>query len=328
MKDLYKKANFPTVIDIFGEECFVSKIEHDEKFDIDILFGRPVDKTMGAKRVIITQDFKKFIIDTIDVPIKEFTGTLKGCTVVAARRKIKSNPYKSYEAWLKSKDPNKPKEITLLNSSKNPEYIEDYLGVKYIILSAKMSDKGLVFPMGVPLHKYKINDKKTKEYILTPMLAALIREYRYNASLIIDDLPFDIQTFTALKKELGYSRPETEDVNLWLSANLEKILTMTSKKFHEDYSSKVHISLNTIKTVKTSCHNVKAYANSKNSNEKKIYDLLKSYAVSLNKDKSIKKELLNLMPEYRFKSNSRAALLLYLCRIRNHSIPNEYEKLI
>ena len=328
MKDLYKRSNFPTRIDIFGEECYVSRVEYDEKFDVEILFGRPVSNTMGAKRIILTPEFKKFILHTLEVPLKEFNGKLKACTVKGARRKIKSNPFKSYNEWIKSRDVNKPKEIRLLDVKNNPEYIEDYLGVKHIILSAKMTDEGLVFPLGVPVHIYRTKNKKTKKYILTSTLVDLIKEYRYNSSKGIHKFPFDMQTFIVLKRELGMPKSEKDDRNLWLSAHLSKILTMTNQEFYDQYASKVHISKNTIATIKTACHNFRKMAISKDERERRIYTLLKSYARSSNEDKILRNRLLELMPIQKLNLCSRSAYLLFLAKKNSHELPIGYKRLV
>lgn len=328
MKDLYKRSNFPTRVDIFGEECFVSRVEYDEKFDIEILFGRPVSKTMGAKRVILTPEFVKFILDTWKVPSREFNSTLKFCSVNAARRKVKSNPYKSYNEWVKSRDTEKPKEIRLLNIKDNPEYIEDYLGTKHIVLSAKMTDEGLVFPLGVPVHIYKAKDKKTKRYILTSTLVDLIKEYRYHPSKGIHRFPFGLQTFMALKKELGIPKSEMDDINLWLSAHLEKILTMTNQEFYDQYAAKALISKTTITAIKTSCRHIKRMASSKEKKEKQILELLKLHVKSQNKDKVLQEKLCKLMGQSKYLGRARAARLLILAKKNNHKLPVGYKRLI
>ena len=328
MRDLYKKSNFPTRFDIFGEECFVSRVEYDEKFDVEILFGRPVDKTIGAKRIILTTELKQFIEASLDVPLKEFTGVLTSGTVNASRRKLKANPFLSYQEWVKSKDPDKPKEITLTNTKSNPEYMDDYLGTRYIILSAKATDEGLVFPMGIPEHMYRADKQKTKRYILSSVLVSIIKEYRFYAFKAIHRLPFGTQTFISLKKELGYLNNEVDDTNLWLSAHLDKILTMTNQKFYEQYGTKVHISKNTIATVKTSCHNLKRLSVSKDQKEQKVYRLLKVYVRSSNKDQELKQTLKMLIGPYYLKSENRAANLFLLAKKHNHSLPKGYKRII
>ena len=275
MKDLYKKANFPTRFDIFGKEYYVREVRYDKKFNIKLFFGRPVDCTMGGRALIFTEELKALIVSTSHLSYKEFTGELKFNRVSYLRRLLKKNPYNSYREWAESKDKNKPKEITLLDVKNNPEYITDYFGVKHIILSAIMSPGGFPCPQGVEVKTYQIKDKKTKRYILTHDLVKHIKQYSSYPYKGIHLFPFGMQTFIELKRELGGYYYVNDTVNIWLAAHLDKIIHMTAQNFLEVYAAPMHISKNTIFAVKASLHHLKAYKEERVPHGKEILILLK-----------------------------------------------------
>lgn len=319
MRDLYKVANFPVIEDIFGEECYVSETRKDEKFDIEIQLGRPIESTIGAKRIIFTQVLKEFILATQNVPLKKFAGVISGHTITSLRRKLKANPYKTYQDWIASNDPHKPKEITILDTKIKPEYLTDYFGTVYIILSAKVSDDGFIYPMGISKDIYDTKSKKSKKYILTSQLVERIKKYRFYPHKGIHEFPFDMQTFIVLKKELGYRDSISDGINSWLAAHLNKIITMTAENFTKDYASLVSISQNSIATVKTSCHHLVQYKKRRDSHAKEILKLLRKY--EKRKDKETQKKLTELLGISKFRDDFRAFQILILAKKLNHPIP-------
>ena len=319
MRDLYKVSHFPVIEDIYGEEYYVKETRMDEKFDIELDFGRPVTSTVGGKKIIFTEKLKKCILETKDVPAKEFNGVLKIHTVMDCRRKLKANPYSSYQEWVESKDPNKPKEITIFHSKEKFEYIKDYFGIVYVLYSANITDDGLVCPMGIQKDIYLTHGKKTKRYILTSALAELIKKYRFYPHKGIHKFPFDMQTFITLKKELGYSDSANIGVNLWLAAHINKIMTMTSEAFTRDYASLVSISQNSVATVKTSYHHIIEYKKNRTRTNKEILKLLRQYEKSRNKE--LEEKLLMLLGASRFRDDFRAFHILMLAKELNHPIP-------
>ena len=326
MKDLYKKANFPTRFDIFGKEYYVREVRYDKKFNIELFFGRPVDCTMGGRALIFTEELKALIVSTSHLSHKEFTGELKFNRVARFRRLLKKNPYNSYREWAESKDKNKPKEITLLNVKNNPEYITDYLGVKYIILSAIMSPGGFPCPQGVEVKTYHIKDKKTKKYILTHDLVKQIKQYFSYPHKGIHLFPFGMQTFIELKRELGGYYYAYDTVNIWLAAHLDKIIHMTAQNFLDTYAEAMHISKNTIFTVKASLHHLKAYKEERVPDGKEILRLMKKYIKK--QDSDIRKKIISYIGEAKLRDDTRALKLLELAEEYNHPIPRGYKKIL
>jgi len=319
MRDLYRVSHFPVIEDIYGEECFVKETRLDETFGIELHFGRPVTSTMGASRIIVTEALKTFILNSMDVPMKEFSGVLKSHMVSKLRRKLRENPYDNYRAWRESTDSYKPREIYLPLSKEKREYIKDHFGVVYVLYTAMMTDGGDVFLMGVPKDIYHAPVKKTKRFILTSELVAMIKAYHLYPHKGIEQFPFNMQTFIALKNELGYHAYQKEDVNRWLAAHLPHIMEMTAQVFYEDYAASEQISTNTIATVKTSCHHLMQYKKEKTPKNKEILKLMRRQAKRVNLDE--KKQLIALMGKSRYRDDFRAFRLLLLAKQYKHPLP-------
>jgi len=310
MRDLYKKSNFPTRFDIYGEENFVKTSYYDALFDIEILMGRPVEQTAGASRIILTEELKTFILETKHLSYKVFKGELKASTVKGIRKKLKENPYKSYKAWVNSKDKDKPKEI-LLDTKNNPEFITDYFGVEYLIVNAIMSKEGLIFPMGVEKKFYHTRKSHTNSYIFTREIFTLIKEYRFYPHKGIHKFPFGEQTFVALKKKLGYTELQYEGVNRWVAGYIEEIVTMIAKTFHLHYSSQIHISLNAVKALKTSFNHLAKY-------DKQTLRMIKKCHHT--KKQSDKEKLNEKIGEHKVTDDLRAYYILTLAKEYNYPI--------
>jgi len=318
MKDLYKKSNFPTRIDIYDKENFVKTSYHDTRFDIEICMGRPVDKTIGASKIIFTEELKKFILETKHLSYKAFKGKLKPSTVQRLRRKLMENPYPSYQAWVESKDKNKPKEVRQ-DTKNNPEFITDYFGVKYLVVSATMTKEGLVFPMGVEKRFYHTRSKHTISYIYTHEVFSIIKEYRFYPRKGIHKFPFGEQTFIALKKKLGYTESTYKEVNLWLAGHIEEIVSMTIKGFYSQYASHVHISINSVKTLK-------AYFNYLIKCDNKTLLIIQKY--NHTKKKSDREKLNERIGEYITISVIRVYYILTLAKEHNHTIPKSLQHIL
>ena len=54
---------YSTVFDIFGEEFFVINSRHNDKFDIDILYGRKEERALRAPKIIFTETLKRVLLE-------------------------------------------------------------------------------------------------------------------------------------------------------------------------------------------------------------------------------------------------------------------------
>jgi hypothetical protein len=327
MKDLYKIANFPTVVDIYGEECYVSLRKYDNKFNIELCFGRPVEKTAGRKRIIFTRELKCLIEETKKVPIKEFTGELSTHIVRSLRRKLKENPYKTYQEWLSSRDPDKPSEITFLNVKSAPQYIKDYLGTTYVLLSAKITKTELVCFMGIEKKIYFEKDKKTKRYILTQELVKEIKKHKLYPHKNKDIFPFDMQTFYKLRKEITNVKQQKEEVNLWYSAHLSLLFDMTIDAFTQTYAKDVEISRNSVASVKAGLNHLVRLQRNRTEINKKLLALLRKNERKY--DSLVQLEIFTLLGQNKDMKNKliRAFHLVSLAKQLNHPLPRVLSKL-
>jgi len=150
--------------------------------------------------------------------------------VITLRRALQDNPFNSYAKWVDSKRTNKPLFITLNNAKNNPEIFTDFFGNRYVLLSASTTKDGIVLPMGVAENIFfNQNMKSTKEYILTPEIAFILKKNRFYPHRLLKRFPFSEQTLCTLRKKLDY---ETyADRNTWLALHINEILASTAKAF-------------------------------------------------------------------------------------------------
>jgi len=231
----YPYDKFEIITDVFGERFYVKEVIFDKKFKLKIYSGRPVEEIKGANGFIVTAELKAFILSTLDMPGKEFTDRLKLTTVGRLRRLLQDNPFKTYDTWVSSKQINKPRFITFNDARKNPQILIDALGHRYVLLSASITDEGLILPKGV-LEVDFLNRKRatSSKYILTHEVAKWVEKIRFNKhkrNTIISDI-----VFYGLCAELGYSLRKIYDGwNAFFVQHFDELLNSKTKTFFQKY---------------------------------------------------------------------------------------------
>ncbi len=230
IRDLYKTQQLPVIKDVFDEKYYLRYSEMDKNFNVEVCFGRPVYSTVGRAKIIVTQDLKDFILNSLAVPGADFNDVLTKGSVGRLRRLLRNNPYKSYRQWVSSTHAGKPDFITFYDARNKPELIKDCFDREYVILSARLVKKtGLAFPIGVHKKSFDENNKATPRYILTPEIAEILKEHRLYPRKTKDMFPFGEQTISSLLSYLGYS--VYPDRRAFLAENLQNILNSTVNDF-------------------------------------------------------------------------------------------------
>ncbi len=240
----------------------------------------------------------------MEVPSKEFTSILKKSMVITLRRTLQDNPFGSYAKWVESKRKNKPLVITLNNAKSNPEVLVDFLGNRYVLLSASITKEGVVLPMGVLEHLFFNKSMKyTKEYILTPEIARILKKDRFYPRKALNHFPFTDQTLQSLRKKLGYDT--YSDRNTWLALHINEILTSTANSFclkHKEMGIKKHV----IFDIKLSVKNILNDLN--NSPDSYLMEILLNYWKTPND--ITRKAVDNFLEKYKSKKYRRIFSIL------------------
>lgn len=225
---------YPIIKDVFGESFFLKEVFYDSKFNLQIHSGRPVSSVRGNHAFIVTPEMKAFILSTLDVHIYEFTDRLKKGKVIAFRRLLQNNPFKSYEQWVNSKQKGKPRYISFNDARENPQILTDVLGQRYVLMSARKTDNGLILPMGALESLFfdkKIKNSKTS--IITPEIAKILEKTRFSLTEGTKYLPLSLEGISALHQELGYKKTSEvhKERNSIYVKYLDELLHSTAKAF-------------------------------------------------------------------------------------------------
>ena len=244
--------NFEIITDVFGERFYVREELYDDKFKIKIHSGRPVEEIKGANRFIVTPELKAFILSTLDTHTKEFTDRLKVTTVSRLRRLLQDNPFKTYDAWVSSKQTDKPQFIRFNDVLDNPQILMDVFGHRYVLYSALKIDEGLIFPMGIlEAHFFNKNKKKAAKYILTHDVAKWLEGTAFNKAN--KNVAISDRAFYGLCAELGH-RPgkAREDRNAFFVQHLDELLNSMAKTFCRNHPE-LDITQKSVASIKRYC---------------------------------------------------------------------------
>lgn len=221
------------ITDVFGEHFYVKDVLYDKKFKIEVYTGRPVDNTRGRDRFIVTPALKAFILSTLDVPIKEFTGLLKISKMMSFRRLVQDNPFKSYEHWVTSKRKDKPHYITFNDARENPQILTDVLGHRYVLLSATRTKEGLVLPMGALEERFfNTNIYNSKKTIVTPEIAKILEKTRSSLSEGEKYLPLMPDGVSRLHTRIGHRVSDLHNErNAVYVRHINELINSTASEF-------------------------------------------------------------------------------------------------
>jgi len=312
--------------DIFGEEYFLMHTKYSKKFNIELYYGRQEERAVRPAELIFTEDLKKILLENKSLSKYEFGEHLSDSMVVKLRRRLNQNPYNSLQEWIESTDEDKPEKITFLNPKEDPEIFVDYFGVKHILFSARIAPNGKIILIGKPLEEYKL-DKYGRKLILTQELVDFIKEHRYTPVSGAKELGIHINTFKYLKNLTGYTNLSWDDMNIWLSAHLVEITSMTKKEFISQYMKDFNQNKGSvIRNMKNAFHNMKIFRDSKEKEVRKNLHILRTL------DRKNLSDVLKLLCERLPKEKSRRCVQAYrvlmLAEEYNHPIPKELKGIL
>ena len=266
--------HYSTVFDVFGEEYFVIKSRYSKKFNVELVYGRKEERALKPSQLILTESLKKVLLENQSRQQKDFGEYLSASTVKILRKKMMQNPYESYRQWVESADTRKPKEVRFLNPSTQPEILKDYFGVKHILFSARIANNGIILPVGTPLEDYRVG-KYGRTFVLTNELVNFVKKYQHKPSWATKELGIHIDVFRKLRQEVGFDRVSYENTLLWISAHLEEVVTMSTKRFVEQYKEYLR-SAAIIKNTKNGFNLMKAFRDSSDKELRKNLHILRT----------------------------------------------------
>ncbi len=240
------------VDDVFGEPHYLKEVLFDTKFKLEIYSGRPVANIHGRNKFILTSEIKTFILSTLDLLPGDFTDQLQISMVNKFRRTLLNNPFRSYEAWVKSKQADKPTTITFHDAKDNPQVLIDVLGQRYVLLSASMTEKGLALPKGVPEALFLAGNKILggKHNILTTDIAKILEKTRFDPRKGVEELfPLSKSFVHSARRRLGYHL--NNDKNVFFVQHIDELIHSTAKDFFLNHPE-TDFSQATIVTMKNS----------------------------------------------------------------------------
>jgi hypothetical protein len=318
--------HYSTVFDIFGEEFYVINSRHNDKFNIDILYGREIGSQSKSAKIIFTETLKRVLLENKSLSKKKFGIHLSESVIVKLRRRLKQNPYESFEQWAESTDPEKPREVTFINTKEKSEIFTDYFGVQYILFSARIAPNGIIIIIGKPLEEYKLN-KNGRRFVFTKELVDFIQNYRYDPSWVCKELSVHPKVFIDMRKELGYNDSSNNNMNMWLAAHLVEITSMTIQAFIENYLQEVTVAKGSIiRNVKRSFHAMKQFRDSPEKEIRKNLYILRTL------DTKKSSEVLKLLREKMHYETARRCVqtykILMLAQKYKHPIPKELKGIL
>jgi len=318
--------HYSTVFDIFGEEFHVINSRHNDKFDIDILYGREIESQSRSAKIIFTETLKRVLLENKSLSKKKFGIHLSESVIVKLRRRLKQNPYESFEQWAESTDPEKPREVTFINTKEKSEIFTDYFGVQYILFSARIAPNGIIIIIGKPLEEYKLS-KHGRRFVLTKELVDFIQKYRYDPMWACKALSIHAQVFINLRKELGYNDSSKINMNMWLAAHLVEITSMTIQAFIENYLQEVTVAKGSIiRNIKHSFHAMKQFRDSPEKEIRKNLHILRT--LDTKKSSEVLKLLRERISHEKARRCVQAYQILMLAQKYKHPIPKELKGIL
>jgi len=328
---------YATCFNIYGEEFAVKTVRANKKFKLDLYYGHSLEKKgqRGKAKLILTKELKAFLIKNKKVHASEFGEHLSMNTIKNLRRELKRNPYKSYDAWQKSQNKNKPKEITFLKRKEHPEFLTDYFGKVYVLASASVARSGIVLPKGTLKEIYFSKDPQqkgvnNKEYIVTKEMVDFIRKHKYSVKVATEGLSTSGNmniVIRTIRKNLGYDKTIVEEIDMWVAAHLEKIFDMSCAVFIERYTQDIDLGKgDVIVNFKTYANHLLKYAQSRAKKDKTILNIVRSLDEGVD-IKEVRKALQKHLPKSRGEL-TKAYNILMIARDCKYTIPKNLQKLL
>lgn len=318
--------HFSTVFDIFGEEFYVVNSRYNDKFDIDILYGRELDSRSKSAKIIFTETLKRVLLENASLSKKEFGIHLSESVIVKLRRKLKQNPYESFEQWAQSTDPEKPREVTFISTKEKSEIFTDYFGTKHILFSARIAPNGIILIVGKSLEEYKLN-KHERKFVLTKELVDFIQKYRHDFMTAYTSLSVDHRVFKELCNEFGYKSSSKANMDMWLAAHLVEITSMTTSAFVEKYLKEVTLAKGSvIRNIKNSFHVMKLFRDTPEKELRKNLHILRR--LDTKKSSDILRLLKERLPHEKARRCVQTYQILMLAQKYNHPIPKELKGIL
>ena len=334
IKNIHKEhLNYPTCFDVYGEEYYIyyTKLNEAEGISIELYYGRNIEIDRSPPQLIFRRDLKELIENNPMIKSNKFGEFLPSWRIHPIRRKFKKNPYKNYEAWRDSKDVNKPKEISFLNTKTNHEIITDYFGIKWILYSASIAKNGMIFPMGIAIDRYKMkNSARAKMFILTTEIAEYVKVNCERPKRMREQTSIGYDIFNNFRKDLGFDKTVDYNLDIWLAAHITEIYMNTTKKFVadyvKDYIKDTVITFNTIKGFNKGLNVLVKHSKSKDKKEQKILreiQLLEKIAPP-----EVNIRLQALLTPWTARIRTKAYKVLMIARDNKYDMPNELRKVL
>ena len=166
-----------------------------------------------------------------------------------------NNPFHSYESWANSKQADKPTTITFHDARDNPQVLIDVFGHRYVLLSASITDKGLILPKGMPEALFLAGNTNMggmgrKHNILTPEIADILEKTRFDPKKGVEELfPLSKSFVHNSRRKLGYHL--NNDKNAFFVKHLDELINSTAESFFMNHPE-MNFSQGTIVTMKNS----------------------------------------------------------------------------
>jgi len=316
-----------TVFDIDGIEYYVINSKYSNKFKIELYYGRKEEKARKKPSLVLTDVLKTMLNENETLSTSEFGEFLSDTTINKLRRRLKQNPYKNFMEWAESTDLDKPQEIRFSNTRENPEIFTDYFGTKHILFTARIAKNGTILLFGIPVEQYKFKHKYGNKLIVTDELADFLKKHRFHPSSVIDELSISLQTSKQIRKELGYVKSPQEEVNMWLSAHLIPITSMTKEQFITQYMKKIELGQGSvIRNLKNGLYVLKDLSRSEEKEKRNLFRIVRSLDTRASTD--ILKKLDNFMHHEKARRCVKAYQILLMAREYNHPIPQGYKGIL